>query len=115
VLLAPHLRAADPPPVPVTVVTADGTPAAGAKVWVTAGSREVTAEPAPLTADAAGKLTVPGGEYAQLFARDAAGRVGQVYLNEPWEAAEPTPVKVVLVDTSPREGRLTTPDGKPVA
>ena len=116
-------RAARPedPPVPVAVVTVDGKPAAGAKVWVYpyTGSEEAAREPTPLTADAAGKLTVPGGSDArrsrQLFVRDPTGRVGWSWVNAPWDDGDTGVIKVVLIDTAARAGRVLTADGKPVA
>src|SRR5204862_3977015 len=49
-------RADDPPPLTVRVVTSDGRPAAGAKVWAY-GHPEPT-EPTPFVADAAGAVSV---------------------------------------------------------
>src|SRR5262245_25384184 len=106
----------DPAPVAVRIVTAEGKPAAEAKVWVYpyTGTAEKPAEPKPLVADADGKLSVPGAKddkerSRQLFARDAAGRISWSWVGAPWQAATPeNEITVVLVDNAERAGRLTT-------
>lgn len=114
----------DDAPVAVRVVTPDGKPAAGVKVWVYGYAEEAEAgkEPEPRVADAAGELTVPGGSGGRrtrmLFARDAAGRIGLAWVEVPWEEPEDAAgrrLEVVLVDTAARTGRVMTADGKPIA
>lgn len=108
-------------PTVIRVVAPDGKPAKGTKVWVYeyTGTDEPPKEPAPLTADSDGKLTVPSTPGArrsqQLFARDAAGRIGRAWVNAPWrEPVDDRGIEVVLVDISLRAGRVTTADGRPV-
>ena len=107
-------------PVVVRVVTAAGKPAAGAKVWVYEYSYNDAPEtdPTPLAADAAGNVTVPprvGPAYRQLFARDAAGRVGAGQLDSaPGLPEGSRGPEVTLIDTAPRKGRVTAA-GRPVA
>lgn len=125
VLAAPLLFPAPPPPppVPVRVVTADGKPVAGAKVWAFpyyASDGASPPEPAPAVTGPDGKAAVagPGGtnQTRRVFARDPAGRVGGAYLGHAWEP-EPGPVglPITLVEVADRKGRLTTSAGKPVA
>ncbi len=106
-------------PVVVRVVTPDGKPAAGAKVWPhNFPIPEVPPpEPTPLVADAAGKVIVPapvGRAALQLFARDAAGRVGSLELRERLGEPDDGPgAQLTLIDTAPRKGRVTAA-GRPV-
>lgn len=117
-LLVVGLTLADDAPVTVRVLTTDGKPAAGAKVWVYSYRDPGEEEKAPteLVADAAGTVGVTGGNDRprQVFARDAAGRVGASWF---WRNRGPddesTGVKVVLADTAPRAGRITAA-GRPV-
>ena len=120
VTLATTTASAADGPVVVRVVTPDGKPAAGAKVWEYeyASTDAPETEPTPLAADAAGNVAVPalvGRAYRQLFARDAAGRVGSVLLRAPRGEMEDGPgVQLTLIDTAPRKGRVTAA-GRPVA
>ena len=110
---------AQAPPVAVTVVDADGKPAAGARVWCYPYSddKATVREPKPATADAAGRATAQGmvGRYGAryAFAQDAAGRVGSAQLSRRSEAAEGA--RIVVLPLVARTGRVTTADGKPVA
>ncbi len=113
------VRSDDAPPVAVVVVTSNGKPAAEAKVWVYdyTGTAEAPQEPKPLVADKAGKVEVPGAVGArQLFVRDSAGRIGWAWVFAPRGGRDGTgEIKVILADTAPLAGRVTNPDGKPVA
>ena len=108
------LRADDATSVVITVVTLEGKPAVGAKVWIYeyTADAEAQKEPKPLVADAGGKVVVVGEKDLQrlrlLFVRDSADRIGSAWV----ESGE---MKVVLADTAPVAGRVTNPDGKPVA
>lgn len=110
-------------PVTVHVVTADGKPAAGATVWVYpySATEERPAEPKPVVTDANGDVRVGLPQSIrqrgrQAFVRDAAGRIGQAWLDQPWSLTDPeASIRIVLLDVAEAVGRVTTADGRPVA
>jgi protocatechuate 3,4-dioxygenase beta subunit len=111
---------ADDPPVVVRTVTTDGKPAANARVWVYEyrDSAEEQAEPKPLVTDADGKVNLPpAGDSRKsqvVFARDTDGHIGSEFVGN-WRHDSDSVSKLVLVATAERTGRVTGPDGKPVA
>ena len=120
-MFVPAVVGADePPPTVLKVITTDGKPAVGAKVWAfeNTGAKDEPVEPKPFVTDGDGKLSVPTERRAarQIYARDADGRIGSAWLSMPWGADDPKDeIRVVLVATVERTGRITTADGKPVA
>ncbi|QJW99975.1 carboxypeptidase-like regulatory domain-containing protein [Frigoriglobus tundricola] len=124
-VFAPLAGGADEPAsTPLRAITTEGKPVAGAKVWVYwhTHTAEEPAEPPPLVADTDGRVSVPGKKggpigVPQLFARDSAGRIGQsmLVLSSTADPEESSEAAVTLLDTAERAGRVTAPDGKPVA
>lgn len=123
VLAAGPAAAADP--VTVKVVTPDGKPAAGAKVWTyfyPNDGEPPPAEPTPAVTAADGRATVTVPDRpnrsgsVSLFARDAAGHVGGGQTNFlRAEDADDGVATIRLVEGADRPGRVTDPAGKPVA
>jgi uncharacterized GH25 family protein len=111
-------RAEDARPYSVVVLTADGKPAAGAKVWVYdyTSAEGTPNEPPALVADAAGKVSIPREKGArQLFVRDSAGRVSWAWLSAPWGDEAESEIRIILTDTAERAGRIVNAEGKPIA
>ncbi len=109
-------------PTPVRVTTADGKPAAGAKVWLRTyaviGPKAVA--PKPSVCDDAGKTIVNWSKgailYPDVFVRDSSGRVGSAGLNRAQSGIdEGSILDIVLLDTTTKSGRVTDPRGKPIA
>ena len=114
----------EPAPTPLRAVTTDGKPVAGAKVWVYLHTHagEEPAEPQPLVTDADGTVSVPGKKGGpvgtpRIFARDSTGRIGQsiLFLSHADDPEASSEVLVTLFGAAERTGRVTGPDGKPVA
>ena len=99
-------------------VLAEDKAATGAKVWVHARGDD-GADSRPMITDAAGKVTAkipaPGPQFANAFARDAQGRVGQIDSLRVNQFDRPLEIDLVLLDIEKRSGRVTDAEGQPIA
>lgn len=127
VLVLPFAVGADEPAklTTIRVVTPDGKPAVGAKVWVYLDSHDKDRklpEPSPKVTDAEGKVAsqLPAEtdrSVADIFVRGADGHIGgsQVFASRLSSEGESGPLPIKLVDVADRSGRVTDPAGKPIA